>query len=127
MAPVVARFGRDRRIRKSSEFENVLKTGSRGSTDHVTVTIATARFPGRLGVSAPAKSGNAVKRNKARRRVRDYYRHAFAHASPYDVVVNIRAGFSDLSPEKAKETLDVAVSKALSHRKRSGDRIHHRH
>ena len=44
----------------------------------------------RLAVIASRGVGNAVVRNRARRRVREAFRHAAAGAPPADVVVSVR-------------------------------------
>ena len=122
MSPGKARFGRDRRIRKGDEFGAILKVGSRGATSLLTVAIVPARAAGRIGISAPVKIGDSVRRNRARRLVREHYRRSSMGASPYDIVVNLKPGFAELSAAEAGSVLDEALSKAIAAGKRSGRR-----
>jgi ribonuclease P protein component len=122
--PKSARFGRDRRIRKSAEFGFVLKGGRRGATPLVSVSIVSARAPGRIGISASAKVGGSVERNRARRLVREYYRQAYRNSAPYDIVVNLKAGFAALSADEVRRTLDEALSKAIATGSRPGRHPH---
>jgi len=124
MSPGSARFGRDRRVRKSDEFGVILKTGSRGTTPLLTVAIVPARGRGRIGISAPVKVGDSVRRNRARRLVREHYRRTSMSATPYDIVFNLKPGFAELSAAVAGSVLDEALSKAIAAGKRSGRRSH---
>jgi ribonuclease P protein component len=122
MSPGSARFGRDRRIRKSSEFGSILKAGARAAGPLVSVAVVPARGMGRVGISAPVKVGNSVKRNRARRLVREHYRKSSMCAIPYDIVFNLRPGFAELSAAEAGTVLDDALSKAIAAGKRPGRR-----
>lgn len=120
-----ARLGRDRRIRKSAEFGAILKTGSRGVTPLLSVAIVPVRGPGRIGISVPLKVGGSVQRNRARRRVREYYRQTYKSATAsYDIVFNLKPGFAELSAADAGKALDEALSKAITTGKRPGRRSH---
>lgn len=124
MSPGSARFGRDRRIRKSDEFGAILKVGSRGTTPLLTVAIVPTHGPGRIGISAPVKVGDSVRRNRARRLVREHYRQTSMRATPYDIVFNLKPGFAELSAAEAGSVLDEALSKAIAAGKRPGRRPH---
>ena len=124
MPPVRARFGRDRRIRKSDEFGAILKAGRRGTTALLTVAIVPTQERGRIGISVPVKVGNSVRRNRARRLVREHYRRTSMSATPYDIVFNLKPGFAELSAAVAGSLLDEALSKAIAAGKRSGRRAH---
>lgn len=124
MSPGSARFGRDRRIRKSDEFGVILKVGSRAVTPFLSVAIVPARGPGRIGISAPVRIGDSVRRNRARRLVREHYRRTSMRATPYDIVFNLKPGFAELSAAEAGNVLDEALSKAIAAGKRPGRRPH---
>lgn len=124
MSPGSARFGRDRRIRKSDEFGVILKVGSRAATPFLSVAIVPARGPGRIGISAPVRIGDSVRRNRARRLVREHYRRTSMRATPYDIVFNLKPGFAELSAAEAGNVLDEALSKAIAAGKRPGRRPH---
>ena len=122
MSPGSARFPRDRRLRKSGDFGAILKTGSRGTTPLLFVAIASAGGPGRIGISAPVKVGDSVRRNRARRLVREHYRLSSMRATPYDIVVHLKPGFAELSAAEAGSVLDEALSKAIAAGTRAGRR-----
>jgi ribonuclease P protein component len=120
-----AGLGRDRRIRRSSEFAALQKTGIRGSTRLLSVTLAPATGPGRIGISVPARVGGSVERNRARRRVKEYYRQAYNRGgAPYDIVFNLKPGFAELSAVEAGNALDEVLAKAIAGGSRAGRRAH---
>ena len=127
MSPGSARFGRDRRIRKGDDFGAILKAGSRGANPHLSLALVPAQGPGRIGISASTRVGGAVQRNRARRLVREYYRQTYRSSAPYDIVVNLKPGFAELSAHDARNALDEALSKAIATGKRSGRRPHPLH
>ena len=122
MSAASAGFGRDRRIRKSDEFSSILKAGSRGAAPLLSVAVVPARGPGRIGISASTKVGGSVQRNRARRLVREYYRLTYRGSSPYDIVVNLKTGFAELTATAAGSEFDTALSKAVAAGKRAGRR-----
>lgn len=117
-----ARFGRDRRIRKSDEFGAILKSGSRGGAALLSAAVVPAPVPGRIGISASTKVGGSVQRNRAKRLVREIYRRMDPREVPYDIVVNLKAGFAELTAAQARNALDEALSKAIAAGKRTGRR-----
>lgn len=75
------------RLRRSSEFEKVLATGRRRRVgDLVAVVAPSEAMEARVGLIVGRKVGNAVQRNRAKRRLR----HALIEAAPtpgHDFVV----------------------------------------
>jgi ribonuclease P protein component len=75
-------------IARSRDFRTVIETGRRARRDGLTVWALPASDPAmasRLGLTVRKSTGNAVTRNRIKRRVR----HAFAEALPvegFDVV-----------------------------------------
>ncbi len=117
-----ARFGRDRRIRKAADFAGILKSGRRGASAFINLCFVPARGAGRIGISASTRVGGSVQRNRARRLVREHYRQAYQGSSPYDIVINLKPGFAELSLSEARKALDEALSKAIAAGKNSGRR-----
>ncbi|MDP9037478.1 MAG: ribonuclease P protein component [Myxococcota bacterium] len=85
-------FGRDRRLRKHTEFAKAQRTGRRIGTPHFTLLIAARELPAttspnvrsavqpayspvpRLGVVVGRKVGGAVSRNRVKRLCRECFR-----------------------------------------------------
>jgi ribonuclease P protein component len=68
-------FKAERRLRRRSEFQRVFETGYRGQGRFLTLVIApnnTNRT--RLGIVASKKLGDAVRRNRAKRLIREIFR-----------------------------------------------------
>ena len=80
------------RIRKSVEFENAFKKGRRKTVGPLLMYTVESEFPhARIGFSIPKRVGNAVKRNKIRRRCREAFRLMKKELPPsIDIVLSVR-------------------------------------
>jgi len=68
-------LGPQERIRRTQEFGYIYKNGIRFRGRYFTLVYLENRLPfSRLGVVASRKVGRAVKRNRAKRRMRDLFR-----------------------------------------------------
>jgi len=83
----MTRFGPAEHVRKRADFELIYKTGSKRSGRLMTM-FTRERDAGvaRLGIAATRKMGAAVERNRAKRLVREVFRH-HKPAGALDVVV----------------------------------------
>lgn len=87
------RFPKDRRLRYRREFLVVQQTGKKFHGRHFLAVVApsttsgNASQPGRVGITASKKVGNAVVRNRIKRLVREYVRQHDWAPSGLDVVV----------------------------------------
>ena len=93
-------------IRKRTDFLAVAKTGVRGVAHSVTIQVRAAaegQTTIRLGFTATKKFGNAVERNRAKRRLRHAIRAVLADApsAPCDLVLIAREAL----PERDYDTL----------------------
>jgi ribonuclease P protein component len=96
-----ARFSRDRRIRKRSDFLRVQSSGARVTTDHFVLLVAAGpdpSGPARLGLVVTRKIGGAVARNRIKRVCREAFRTWPDLLPPgTDLVVIARAPAKDVS------------------------------
>ena len=70
-------FGRNRRLRKHSEFVSAQRSGRRVSTAHFILLVsarADRRAPSRLGLVVAKRVGGAVRRNRVKRLCRECFR-----------------------------------------------------
>jgi ribonuclease P protein component len=84
------RFGKARRLTRRAEFQRVFDTGQRGHGRFMTLLIApNSCGRDRLGIVASKKLGDAVRRNRAKRLIREVFRqnHPLSGPQGVDVVV----------------------------------------
>ena len=87
----MTRFVPAEHVRKRADFELIYKTGFKRSGRLMTMfTREREAGPARLGIAATRKMGAAVERNRAKRLVRELFRHN-KPAAALDVVVVPRA------------------------------------
>ncbi|HVO30840.1 MAG TPA: ribonuclease P protein component [bacterium] len=111
-----SRFPKERRLRVRAEFDRVQAgtAAARVHTRHFLV-LATprtgdARTP-RLGIIASRRVGSAVRRNRAKRLVRQFFRVKTAGLGALDVVVVVKTGADALSQDAADAELAPAFAK----------------
>jgi len=97
------RFSKTQRVRRRGEFQRVFDRGYKVSSRYFTlVLVPGASSRARLGIVASRKLGDAVRRNRAKRLIREMFRHIDeSPAVGVDVVVIPRrdvfdAPFTDL-------------------------------
>jgi ribonuclease P protein component len=108
------------RLRRAADFDRVYRNGRRAG-DGLFAVNALANDAGyaRLGLSVSERSvGNAVRRNRVRRIVRELFRLRHATLPPADFVVTSRAGARDADRpaiESSLERLFTQAARRLGH------------
>ena len=70
-------FGRDEHIRRRGDFVRVYSKGARIQGRHMTIISLPTELPvARLGITATRKIGGSVKRNRAKRLIREMFRRS---------------------------------------------------
>lgn len=96
-------FTKDEHVRKRSDFELIYQTGFKRSGRLMTMfTRERPEGPARLGIAATKKMGAAVERNRAKRLVREVFRH-HKPAGAVDVVVIPRREMLDAPYTRLEE------------------------
>ena len=101
------RFTKARRVRRHDEFQRVFDRSHRAKGQYFTVLMAPNEAGvARLGIVASRKLGDAVRRNRAKRLIREIFRRSelFPAGKGLDVVVIPRrelfdAGYSSLESD----------------------------
>ena len=126
-------FSKDDRLRKRREFEECYATGVRVSGRHIQVFLLDdprgqprgdqpTGDPSRprLGISVSRRVGNAVTRNRVRRRLREIFRRTRPQLSigAARLVINARPSCAAAAFSELLEDYRSAVSRAISRRTR---------
>lgn len=108
-SPTGEGFPKTARIRRRREFLSLGRTGSRCGTSHFVVLLGPTAGPGRLGVTVSRKVGDAVTRNRLKRRIREAFRrHPNRSELCSDVVVIAKSTAGTLRmPDVTRELTTV--------------------
>ena len=91
------RFRPSQRIRRHADFQEIYKNGARVHGRYCTLFVRPNQSPlGRLGIAATKRLGGAVQRNRAKRLIREIFRHNDI-APGFDVVVVPKRQFFEAS------------------------------
>jgi ribonuclease P protein component len=95
---VARRFSREHRVRRRTEFQQVFEQGTRHHGRFLTLLVLpNGRAAARLGIVASRKLGDAVQRNRAKRLIREMFRHSPGRRWGVDAVVIPRRELLDAS------------------------------
>lgn len=99
------RFSKDHRVRRRGQFQRVFDLSLRTKGRYLTILVAPNDIgTARLGIVASRKLGDAVRRNRAKRLIREVFRRSEPQKRGMDVVVIPRrelfdAAFTDFEAD----------------------------
>lgn len=103
-------------VRKRADFERIYKTGTKRSGRLMTM-FARPREEGvpRLGIAATRKMGAAVSRNRAKRLVRELFRH-HKPVTPVDIVVVPRRELLEAPYDRIEAEFESLLQRCVASR-----------
>ena len=104
-------FPKDERLLNRKDFVNLNRLGKRYRAKHFTVIFKENGLGiSRLGITVSKKIGNAVKRNRVKRHIREFFRtNKNRFPNGFDVVIIANRGADDLMYLKIKEELGEII------------------
>jgi ribonuclease P protein component len=105
------RFRPEDRIRRKADFDRAYASGRRVSSKSFTLILRDAQLDrARLGLTVPKRVGNAVVRNRVRRRLREAFRrNRDCVPAALDIVIQVRPRAARLSYAALEEELLQAL------------------
>jgi ribonuclease P protein component len=111
----VLSYRKSERITKKSRFKAIYEQGVWSSSKHfTTIVCSNTRGVKRLGITVTKKAGNAVKRNRIKRLIREFFRLNKALFPPgHDAVVMAKRNMPPLTYQEAcRELTELVTRKA---------------
>ncbi len=101
-------------LKRNKEFQRVYRRGkSQGSRAAVMIVCRARHASVRVGFSVSKKLGNAVVRNRIKRRAREAFRVYLPEVKRgYDVIVVAREGIAELPFSELKKTMRYLLKKS---------------
>jgi ribonuclease P protein component len=114
--PISFGFPKSARILRTSDFRKAYTQGTRIASPYFAAfCLQVPRQAGdgpRLGFTVPRAFGNAVLRNRVKRRMREVLRIRFQEIAPqWDIVINPRRAALKATPEQLGRELDRLVTR----------------
>jgi ribonuclease P protein component len=100
-------FSKNERLLNRKDFVNLNRLGKKRHTAHFVIIFnRNGRTISRLGITVGKKTGNAVTRNRIKRRIREFFRlHKHEIPKGYDIVIVAKRFAGTLNYWKIKEEL----------------------
>ena len=104
-------FGSHERLRRRRDFELTFRHGNRRHTKNFTIVLRpNALQYSRLGVTVGKKVGNAVKRNRVKRYLREFFRlHKHKLPASYDLVIIAKKDAATLAYHDVREEIAAVL------------------
>ena len=104
-------FRKDERLRRRKDYELAFRHGSRRQTQNFTIILRSNGLKfSRLGVTVGKKVGNAVKRNRVKRCLREFFRlHKHKLPPSHDVVIIAKGDAATLAYQDVREELAAVL------------------
>jgi ribonuclease P protein component len=101
-------FSKDARIRKKRDYFTVYQQGIRNDSRHfIVITRRNQSGFSRLGITVSKKVGDAVKRNRVKRLLREFFRlHKTQFSPSQDIVIIAKKGIPDLTYQDVRRELE---------------------
>ncbi len=113
---VLHTFSKKERILKRADFVNLNRSGERHHSRHFIVILKKNGLNlARLGITVSKKTGNAVKRNRTKRLIREFFRlNKSLFPQGYDIIVIAKKDASYLDLRRAgKELAEILLVEKL--------------
>ncbi len=107
----IVSFTKADRIRRRRDYLRVQAQGKRLHSRHFGVTLAPPETPApRLGLVVTRRFGKAVRRNRMKRLLREFFRRHKTLLPPYDLVIMAKPGAAALNYWRVAEELGGLLS-----------------
>ena len=105
-------FPKSERLLNRKDFVNSNRFGKKRHTKHFLVIFRQNSLGiSRIGITTSKKTGNAVKRNRIKRLLREYFRlNKHNLCQGYDIIIIAKKGADELALREAKEELNEIIS-----------------
>lgn len=109
---VRAAFPKSLRLTKSSEYRAVMKNCRAFHSAHFKLLREKAGADRKIGLTVSKKVGNAVVRNKVKRRIREFFRQSQSQTPDARMVLIAKPGAGSISHAEATHQLGELFTKA---------------